>query len=31
MNAFDHPHGGKTRGGIQPKTPWGKQAKWKKK
>ena len=28
MNAFDHPHGGKTSGGIQPKTPWGKQAKW---
>ena len=28
MNAFDHPHGGKTSGGIQPKTIWGKQAKW---
>lgn len=28
MNAFDHPHGGKTRGGIQPKTLWGKKAKW---
>lgn len=28
MNAHDHPHGGKTSGGIQPKTLWGKQAKW---
>lgn len=26
MNPFDHPHGGKTSGGIQPKTKWGKQA-----
>ena len=30
MNPFDHPHGGKTSGGMQPKTPWGKQAKWNK-
>lgn len=28
MNPFDHPHVGKTSGGMQPKTPWGKQAKW---
>lgn len=27
MNAVDHPHGGKTQSG-QPKTPWGKLAKW---
>ena len=27
MNSVDHPHGGKTRGGILPKTPWGKLAK----
>jgi ribosomal protein L2 len=31
MNAVDHPHGGKTHGGMQPKTKWGKQAKWVKK
>jgi large subunit ribosomal protein L2 len=31
MNAVDHPHGGKTHGGMQPKTKWGKQAKWIKK
>jgi hypothetical protein len=24
----DHPNGGKTRGGSQPKTIWGTQAKW---
>lgn len=24
MNAVDHPHGGKTRGGRPPMTPWGK-------
>lgn len=28
MNPIDHPHGGKTRGGGQPRTKWGKQAKW---
>jgi large subunit ribosomal protein L2 len=28
MNPFDHPHGGKTKGGFNPKTFWGKQAKW---
>lgn len=32
MNAIDHPHGGKTRGsgkkGGQPRTKWGKLAKW---
>ena len=28
MNAMDHPNGGKTAGGGQPKTPWGKLAKW---
>ena len=28
MNPFDHPNGGKTRGGQQPKTKWGKVAKW---
>ena len=28
MNPIDHPHGGKTKGGFQPKTKWGKQAKW---
>lgn len=27
-NAVDHPNGGKTRGGSQPKTIWGTQAKW---
>jgi len=27
MNPIDHPNGGKTRGG-EPKTPWGKLAKW---
>ena len=31
MNPIDHPHGGKTSGGMQPKTKWGKQAKWIKK
>ncbi len=31
QNAVDHPNGGKTRGGSQPKTKWGKQAKWSKK
>jgi large subunit ribosomal protein L2 len=30
MNPIDHPHGGKTSGGFQPKTKWGKQAKWNK-
>lgn len=24
MNAVDHPHGGTTRGGKNPRTPWGK-------
>lgn len=24
MNAVDHHHGGKTKGGKKPKTPWGK-------
>ena len=28
MNACDHPNGGKTSGGTQPKTKWGKWAKW---
>ncbi len=28
MNSIDHPNGGKTAGGGQPKTPWGKLAKW---
>lgn len=28
MNPIDHPNGGKTAGGGQPKTPWGKLAKW---
>lgn len=28
MNAFDHPNGGKTAGGCQAKTLWGKLAKW---
>jgi len=23
MNPVDHPHGGRTNGGIHPKTPWG--------
>jgi ribosomal protein L2 len=23
MNAVDHHHGGKTKGGKKPKTPWG--------
>ena len=27
MNAYDHPNGGKTRGG-NPRTKWGKLAKW---
>jgi len=31
MNPIDHPHGGKTKGGKQPLTKWGKQAKWIKK
>ncbi len=26
MNPIDHPHGGRTKGGIFPKTPWGKLA-----
>ena len=30
MNPVDHPHGGRTRGGRQPQTPWGKPTKgWK--
>lgn len=28
MNCIDHPNGGKTAGGGQPKTVWGKLAKW---
>jgi large subunit ribosomal protein L2 len=28
MNAVDHPHGGNSTGGSQPRTPWGKLAKW---
>lgn len=28
MNPCDHPNGGKTHGGMQPKTKWGKWAKW---
>jgi hypothetical protein len=24
MNPIDHPNGGKTHGGTQPKTKWGK-------
>lgn len=28
MNPCDHPNGGKTHGGPQPKTKWGKWAKW---
>ena len=24
MNAVDHPHGGRTRGGKNPRSPWGK-------
>lgn len=28
MNPIDHPHGGKTSSGQQPKTKWGKLAKW---
>jgi large subunit ribosomal protein L2 len=28
MNAVDHPHGGNSAGGGQPRTPWGKLAKW---
>jgi hypothetical protein len=24
MNPCDHPNGGKTHGGMQPKTKWGK-------
>jgi len=28
MNACDHPNGGKGSGGMQPKTKWGKWAKW---
>lgn len=31
QNPVDHPHGGKTSGGFQPKTKWGKYAKWVKK
>lgn len=31
QNPCDHPHGGKTSGGFQPKTKWGKYAKWIKK
>jgi large subunit ribosomal protein L2 len=27
MNPVDHPHGGRTRGGRNPKTPWGKPTK----
>ena len=27
MNPVDHPHGGRTNGGIIPKTPWGRLAK----
>ena len=27
MNPVDHPHGGRTNGGIPPKTPWGKLTK----
>ena len=23
MNPVDHPHGGRTNGGISPRTPWG--------
>jgi len=23
MNPVDHPHGGRTNGGIVPRTPWG--------
>jgi len=23
MNPVDHPHGGRTNGGITPRTPWG--------
>ena len=30
MNPVDHPHGGRTRGGRQEVTPWGKRAKGKK-
>jgi len=27
MNPVDHPHGGRTNGGVVPKTPWGKLTK----
>jgi large subunit ribosomal protein L2 len=30
MNPVDHPHGGRTRGGRHPVSPWGQQAKGKK-
>jgi large subunit ribosomal protein L2 len=30
MNPVDHPHGGRTNGGIAPKTPWGLLTKGKK-
>jgi large subunit ribosomal protein L2 len=30
MNPVDHPHGGRTRGGMVPTTPWGRIAKGKK-
>jgi large subunit ribosomal protein L2 len=30
MNPVDHPHGGRTRGGRHPVTPWGKPTKGKK-
>ena len=26
MNPVDHPHGGRTNGGIVPRTPWGRIA-----
>jgi large subunit ribosomal protein L2 len=30
MNPVDHPHGGRTRGGRHPVSPWGQSAKGKK-
>jgi large subunit ribosomal protein L2 len=30
MNPVDHPHGGRTNGGMHPVSPWGQQAKGKK-
>jgi large subunit ribosomal protein L2 len=30
MNPVDHPHGGRTNGGVHPVTPWGFPTKGKK-